>query len=258
MLFAVFSIKAYVWFMDKRTLVIGDIHGGYKALEQVLNRARVTVEDKLIFLGDYVDGWSESKTVIDKLIALSKTHNCIFIRGNHDALFTEYLKTRKQNKLWLRHGGASTLKAYENCSPNTIKQHRHFLEHLQNYHIDDQNRLFLHAGFINMHGPEQEYYAYIFYWDRTLWETALATDKHLDERSLFYPKRFTHFKEIFIGHTPTIRIGETKPVQALNLWNVDTGAAFTGTLSALDVDTKQVYQSDEVWKLYPDEEGRNR
>ena len=38
-----------------RTLVIGDIHGGLKALEQVLERANVTPEDKLIFLGDYVD-----------------------------------------------------------------------------------------------------------------------------------------------------------------------------------------------------------
>ena len=40
-----------------RTLVVGDIHGGLKALEQALERANVTDKDKLIFLGDYVDGW---------------------------------------------------------------------------------------------------------------------------------------------------------------------------------------------------------
>jgi serine/threonine protein phosphatase 1 len=48
----------------KRTLVIGDIHGGIKALKQVLQKADVTKEDTLIFLGDYVDGWSESAEVI--------------------------------------------------------------------------------------------------------------------------------------------------------------------------------------------------
>jgi serine/threonine protein phosphatase 1 len=40
-----------------RTLVIGDIHGGLRALHQI-KRAKVTKEDTLIFLGDYVDGWS--------------------------------------------------------------------------------------------------------------------------------------------------------------------------------------------------------
>ena len=32
-----------------RTLVIGDIHGGYRALLQVLERANVTATDQLIF-----------------------------------------------------------------------------------------------------------------------------------------------------------------------------------------------------------------
>jgi serine/threonine protein phosphatase 1 len=43
-----------------RTLVIGDIHGGLRAL-QILERAKVTTKDTLIFLGDYVDGWNHLK-----------------------------------------------------------------------------------------------------------------------------------------------------------------------------------------------------
>jgi serine/threonine protein phosphatase 1 len=39
-----------------RTLVIGDIHGGLRALHQIIERAHVTPQDTLIFLGDYVDG----------------------------------------------------------------------------------------------------------------------------------------------------------------------------------------------------------
>ena len=69
------------------TFVIGDIHGGMRALTQILEKAKISKADRLIFLGDYVDGWSESPQIINFLIELSKTHDCIFIRGNHDQRF---------------------------------------------------------------------------------------------------------------------------------------------------------------------------
>jgi serine/threonine protein phosphatase 1 len=43
-----------------KTYVIGDIHGALKALKQIIVRLNPQQDDKLIFLGDYVDGWSES------------------------------------------------------------------------------------------------------------------------------------------------------------------------------------------------------
>ena len=65
-----------------RTFVIGDIHGGLKALLQVLNQLEITEKDSLIFMGDYVDGWSESAQVVDFLINFSEKINCIFIKGH--------------------------------------------------------------------------------------------------------------------------------------------------------------------------------
>jgi serine/threonine protein phosphatase 1 len=47
-------------------------------------------------------------------------------------------------------------------------------------------------------------------------------------------------------------------MHAINVWNIDTGAAFTGKLSAIDIDTKDVFQSDTVKDLYPYEQGRNK
>jgi serine/threonine protein phosphatase 1 len=93
----------------KRTLVIDDIHGGLKALKQVLGRADVSTEDTLIFLGDYVDGWSESPQVLDFLMELRESDNCILLRGNHDELLQHYLETSSYNELWKIHGGKSTL-----------------------------------------------------------------------------------------------------------------------------------------------------
>ena len=126
------------------------------------------------------------------------------------------------------------------------------------YYIDRQNRLFVHAGFVSMHGPEREYSETNLYYDRTLWEMALAMNYDLDTASHLYPKRLKLFNEIYIGHTPTINFGSYEPMNAKNVWNIDTGAAFFGRLSCIDIDTKEVFQSDAVQSFYPNEKGRNK
>ena len=46
-----------------RILAIGDIHGGLKALLQLLNKMEVKDQDFLIFMGDYVDrGYNSVET----------------------------------------------------------------------------------------------------------------------------------------------------------------------------------------------------
>lgn len=241
----------------ERTLVIGDIHGGLRAVHQLFQRAAISKNDQLIFLGDYVDGWSESPDVLDFLIDLNTTHQCLFIRGNHDDLLREWL-LGKDNELWFQHGGESTIKAYETVSADRKAKHIAFLTSLKNYHIDNENRLFTHAGFTNLHGITHEHYPRLAFWDRTLWELAVATDKTIPVESLLYPKRLSLYKEVYIGHTPVTKIGETIPTQMACVWNVDTGAAFKGCLSALDIQTKQFWQSDPLPQLYPDELGRNK
>ena len=162
-----------------RTLVIGDIHGGLRALHQILERASVSPNDKLIFLGDYVDGWSQSPEVIDLLITMKETHNVICIRGNHDDLLLEWLKNGTDNPQWFDHGGEATVTAYQNRDAGTLSAHIAFIESLVDFHLDEQNRLFIHAGFTNMNGVDFEYFPKLFYWDRSLWETALALDKNM-------------------------------------------------------------------------------
>jgi serine/threonine protein phosphatase 1 len=240
-----------------RTLVIGDIHGSLRALEQVLERCKATPHDHLIFLGDYVDGWSQSPELISYLIALKATHNCRYIRGNHDDLLMQWLQTGQYSEQWFNHGGRITMERYTALADDKKQLHLLFLESLEDYYLDAENRLFVHAGFTNLNGVGHEYFTRMFYWDRTLWETALSLDTALKPDDMLYPKRFNHYKEIFIGHTPVTRIGQTTPVQKANIWNVDTGAAFKGPLTAMDADTKEFWQSDPVHELYPEESGRN-
>jgi len=70
-----------------KRFVIGDIHGGHKALLQCFERSGFNPEeDSLVVLGDVVDGWPEVKEVVDELIACK---HVIPIIGNHDCFDTE-------------------------------------------------------------------------------------------------------------------------------------------------------------------------
>jgi serine/threonine protein phosphatase 1 len=244
--------------MKKRILVIGDIHGAYRALVQVLERASVTNNDTLIFLGDYVDGWSESSEVINYLIRLKETNHCVFIRGNHDTWCEEWLMGKEAAKKWLFNGGEATVKSYEQITELEKQKHIAFYNQMLNYFVDGENRLFIHAGFSSMHGPEHEIYSSNYSWDRTLWEMAITMDARIKKDSKLYPKRLKLFSEIFIGHTPTTNYDVYEPMNAINVWNVDTGAGFDGKLTVMDVETKQCWQSDNVKLIYPLEKGRNK
>jgi len=241
-----------------RTFVIGDIHGALRAVMQIIDTIRIKKDDTLIFLGDYVDGWSESAQLIDYLIELDKHSSCIFLKGNHDAWCEAWLNNEPPNPHWLYHGGKSTVDSYKDFTQEQKTAHLEFFNGMRNYYIDAENRLFVHAGFTSMHGPTHESYNTNFLWDRTLWEMALTMDPRIEKSSELYPKRLLLFNEIFIGHTPTINYNIFSPMHACNVWNIDTGAAYNGRLSALDVNTKKVLQSDSAQSLYPGEMGRNK
>lgn len=240
-----------------RTLVVGDIHSGLKALEQLILKANVTPKDHLIFLGDYVDAWSTAVETVDFLIDLKKEFNCTFIRGNHDELCRDWLLTEKENPQWLAHGGTATRDSYLRDDREDWSSHLDFYASLKNYYLADDNRLYLHAGYTNLKGIEFEYFEQSFYWDRTLWELATAIDSNLNPEDPKFPKRLTHYKEVFIGHTPLSKNKVVAPQSGANVWNVDTGAAFKGGLTMMDVETKEFWQSDPVHTFYPGERGRN-
>jgi serine/threonine protein phosphatase 1 len=242
----------------KRTFVFGDIHGGLKALVQLLDRIAPSETDRLIFLGDYVDGWSESAQVIEFLIRLSQKQECIFIKGNHDAWCQEWLEKDIINDIWFLHGGKSTIESYQNVDISEKEKHLEFFNQMKDYFVDVNNNLFIHAGFSSMHGPEKEHYQTNFSWDRTLWEMALTMDKRIKKDSNLYPKRLLLYNEIYIGHTPTLHYDIEIPMQGCNVWNIDTGAGFYGKLTCIDTETKEFWQSDSVQTLYANEKGRNK
>ncbi|MES2701028.1 MAG: metallophosphoesterase family protein [Bacteroidota bacterium] len=243
--------------MNARTFVIGDIHGAFAALQQVMGLIDLQPADQLIFLGDYVDGWPESAQVIDYLLQLENMHPCIFIRGNHDTWCEDWLSGKEADKTWLFHGGAATVQSYCDYNEEQKKEHLQFFNRMRGYYVDADNRLFIHAGFSSMHGPDKEPYPSNYSWDRTLWETARCIDPAMPRTSKLYPKRLLRFSEIFIGHTPTLYYDIDVPMQGGNVYNVDTGAAFHGKLTAMNIGNKEYWQSSVVAQQYPNHKGRH-
>jgi len=125
-----------------RTFAIGDIHGGLKALEQLLERIKIKKEDRFIFLGDYVDGWSESAQVIQFLIAFAKEYECTFVKGNHDVWCEQWLETGTIDETWFIHGGKETIASYKDFSKEDKKTHLQFFKDMRLYLVDMQKDCF--------------------------------------------------------------------------------------------------------------------
>src|SRR4051812_48656667 len=117
-----------------RTFVIGDVHGAFVALTELMEVIQVKKEDTLIFLGDYVDGWSQSFEVVRYLVELDKTHRCFFIKGNHDAWCEDWLKHGTIEDMWYTSGGKATIESYSNRTSEELQEHINFFERMLNYH----------------------------------------------------------------------------------------------------------------------------
>ncbi len=274
--------------MVERTLVIGDIHGGFKALMQVLERSDFNpAHDTLICLGDYSDGWSETAEVIEFLIELQamSENKHIFLRGNHDAWTEKWLETGYAEPSWVAQGGQATIDSYIRTHHLLDERHRAFYRGMHNYYIDTQNRGFVHGGFISKLGLGHEEFPADYYWNRTLWEEVFALHINYEDilggeisSDVFYRSnshRFLRHKEIFIGHTasvywkckphyPEFNMPEQEdkegiivvPMNRCNVWNLDTGGGWSGKLTIMDIDSMEFWQSDFLPTLYPNETGR--
>ena len=70
-----------------RTFAVGDIHGDLTALETLFERLpKLTREDTVVFLGDYIDRGPESKGVVEYVRKLARKGpaKVITLRGNHE------------------------------------------------------------------------------------------------------------------------------------------------------------------------------
>jgi len=218
---------------ELRIYAIGDIHGRLDLLNELLARIgsdialRPTVRPLYVFLGDYIDRGSASRETIDRLIEHGKTHESVFLKGNHELIAIKCLSDRGLFDQWLRLGGLETLVSYgvpaetlangkqiaelQSAFHSALPQaHFRFFRDLKNS-FECGDFFFAHAGV----RPNVE----------------LSRQKENDLlwiRGEFLSSNEDFGKIVVHGHTPTREI-EVGP----NRINIDTGAFATGRLSCL-------------------------
>ncbi len=217
---------------------VGDIHGRLDLLEAMLGRIEADARSShaerrtLVFLGDYVDRGPDSKGVVETLIGgLPKGFEAHFLKGNHEAILLNFLDDAWSLDNWLLNGGDATMRSYGLDTDRLarldapIELWRQALQeampeaHLQFYRslrlsVAFGDYLFVHAG-VNPSVPLGEQTEADLIWIR---------GPFLDHAEAFG-------KIVVHGHTPG-----KEPVTRANRIGIDTGAFFTGRLTALKLE----------------------
>ena len=222
------------------TFSIGDIHGNIKALKEVLLKAPISKDDRIIFLGDYGDGFEGTSDVVDKLLEMRKEYECIFLQGNHDYWIRNWINTGLRSFLWTEQGGNATIDSYRESGKMMEKEHQLFWNELKHYYISEIKDLFVHGGwdgqtpFLKAAKLRMSNGHLDIHWSRSLIESIINT------------KYTSEFKNIFIGHTAT---RDALPFFNQNIIDLDTGAGWAGKLTIMNVETKEYWQSSKNNKI---------
>jgi serine/threonine protein phosphatase 1 len=210
-----------------RTIAIGDVHGCSAELAKLIEMLLVTPDDTLVFLGDYIDRGPDSKGVIDLILGLEKRCKVVALKGNHEAMFIDFLESPESAGagLFVLNGGSSTLASYGASSSGSFEipePHLRFLYSLK-MTFETESHFFVHAGVpiapLSMIDEKADEMT-------MLWS-----------RQPFLSSQHRWEKIIVHGHTPVADV-EVKP----NRINLDTGCVYDGTLSAFELPSGRIYR----------------
>jgi serine/threonine protein phosphatase 1 len=224
-----------------RIYAIGDIHGCVNLLDQTFQRidadlaqnpAAQSIE---VFLGDYIDRGPASRQVLDRLVARRRTHQTVFLKGNHETYLMDFLTDPSILTDWQHLGGLETLTSYDmrpSVNADAAAQirlaaafalalpeaHRRFLRDLK-LSFTCGDFFFVHAGI----------------------RPGIPLKAQVEKDLLLIRGDFLlcedNFGKIVVhGHTPVMQ-----PDVRSNRINIDTGAFATGRLTCLKLEGREMY-----------------
>jgi serine/threonine protein phosphatase 1 len=212
-----------------RTIAIGDIHGCFRALSSLLDAVAPAADDLLVVLGDYVDRGPESREVIDLLLELQRQCCLIVLTGNHELMMLRGLEDKAERHFWLKFGGGPTLDSYGGRLESIPAAHLQFLRGGRDYY-ETETHLFVHANY-QPETPLDQQSETILMWT------------HLDLR---VPPPHVSGKTVIVGHTPQV---DGEVLDLGHLICIDTFCCGGGWLTALEVQTREVWQTDREGRL---------
>jgi serine/threonine protein phosphatase 1 len=209
----------------------GDIHGEFFKLIHLVDRIHISKDDTMVFLGDYIDRGKMTFEVIDYLVDLSDKYTCIFLYGNHESMFMDFMSGINED-LFIDNGGSKTIKSYAKhgwdirknvnyLNRKIPKRHIKFYQTLKRYYETD-DFIFVHAG--------------IF--------PGISLEESSDD-ILLWTRQFSSIpyegKPVIFGHTPNSQILD-EPYKIC----IDTGACFEsmGDLTCVRLPERYFYRQE--------------
>ncbi|MGB7086104.1 MAG: metallophosphoesterase family protein [Phormidesmis sp.] len=212
-----------------RRIFIGDVHGHYDALMQLVNMLGLTQGDTLYFVGDLIDRGPKSAQVVE--FVRQGNYPCVL--GNHECLLVDAFPDQNSDlgafQGWLVSGGQPTLTSY--ASTDALLAHIDWFKTLPLY-LDLGDVLLVHAG-LNPKKPLAKQTHMDFCWIRDAFHS--------------HPQAVLPDKRIVTGHTITFTLPGVEPgqlAQGPGWLDIDTGAYHpkSGWLTAADLDNALAYQ----------------
>ena len=215
--------------MVGRRIFIGDVHGHYDGLMQLLELIALGSDDQLYFVGDLIDRGPKSAAVIQ--FVQDNQYPCVM--GNHEQLLIEAFPQNRVAQYalqaWLQSGGQSTVASFD--TPELLIENLEWLRSLPT-HLDLGDIWLVHAGLhpkLPVHAQTAQEYCWI--------------------REEFHgiSKPYFSDKLIITGHTITFTLPGVAPgevAQGQGWLDIDTGAYHpkSGWLTGFDFTHQQIYQ----------------
>jgi serine/threonine protein phosphatase 1 len=202
--------------MKTRTIVVGDIHGCFDELTELLEKAEVGEHDRVVSVGDLVAKGPKSREVLELFMTDPRFST---VMGNHD------LALRRR---W--NGEDIDLKPAQKETHKELKGEKeaylNFLNHVP-FIIDLETHLVVHAGL----RPNVELYSQTT-GDMTRLRT-LGGDRESDEGTPWYHVYYGD-KIVLFGHWPA-----PEPRRGKKAIGLDTGCVYGATLTAYIIETEE-------------------
>lgn len=217
--------------MREKLFIVGDIHGEYHLLEQLLRHWNEE-EEELVFLGDLADRGPDSRECFLKVKELVEQGRAVCVSGNHEVMFLNWLQSPQDRfSAYMMNGGRATVESLlysgvlEEKEPDELAERIQaeygdliaFLKEIPLYYETDF-AICVHAG-VDL--------------DLEDWRQTAPSD-FVWLREPFFNHETTPDKLIIFGHTPVQYLyqntSQTHVWYRNNKLNIDGGAAYGGAL----------------------------
>ena len=219
--------------------VIGDVHGFNDTLRQLVTSLELTIDDRVVLLGDLIDRGPDSFDVVRFAREDPRIH-CI--KGNHEAMMVENFDLELIDHpdqvvhQWLYNGGHETVASYTRAFPKDargalewmIEADVSWMRSLPAHIVLNQWRL-VHAGYNPKLGMNEQRLAELL-WIRKPFHTAWQP---LDlERTVVF------------GHTPTMNLYPRSQNRWGEVWYSDTKLS-DGRSASIGMDTCVFHKTEQ-------------